>query len=110
MSLAAQQRKVFLSTAPFQVLDSATQYYSADQARTDLKSHFELVKIQYWNTGTLSSSTRDSSGNCSHFFLLLFLPFDFFSGPWPANMSAILDECGKHGSSHLSVSGHLPAL
>lgn len=83
MSLAAQQRKVFLSTALFQVLDSATQYYSADQARIDLKSHFELVKIQYWNTGTLSSSTRDSSGNCSHFFfssssypLIFFLALD----------------------------------
>lgn len=56
------------------------QYYSADQAGTDLKSAFEPDEIQYWNIGTLSSSTRDSSGKSSHFFLLFSSPFDFF---WP---------------------------
>lgn len=84
MSLAARQSKVLFTKALIQEQALAAQYYSADQAGTDLKSEFEPVEIQYWNIGTLSSSTRDSSGNCSRFFLVFFLlfssPFDFF---WP---------------------------
>lgn len=58
MSLAAQKSKVLFSKAPIQEQVIAVQNYSADQPGTDLESELEAVEIQYWNTGTLSSSTR----------------------------------------------------
>lgn len=51
----------------------------ADQLGTDLESELEPVEIQYWNTGTLSSSTWDISGNCSHFLSSSPNPLNFLA-------------------------------